>query len=152
MALAVLSLVGVIHGILLIVFPDPIALYDEIGPGRFLVAISGFLLVAVTLYFARAKRSHDLVEGRQPGAAGALRVMAALGVYVVLLDLMGFLFSTFGFLLILFSCLRSVSWRRNLLAAFLYSLVLYLVFVHAFNMELPRGLVIERWSVAQDAG
>jgi putative tricarboxylic transport membrane protein len=149
--LAGISLLGGIHGVLLIAYPDPVALYDEIGPGRFLVAVSGLLLVVAMLYVVRMRARADSLAS-QPEAARAVRVVAVLALYAVLLDLVGFLLATFGFLLALFACLRCSSWRRSLLTALAYSLVLYLLFVHALEMELPRGALLERWYAAQDVG
>ncbi len=147
LVLLALSALGVVQSIDLIIHPDPVALYDEVGPGRFVLVASLLLLIAAAVHLLRARRRPPAGAPAASGPArqGVVRTTGSLIVCVALMDLLGFVPATLLFLFLLFTFSGQRSWLRNALLAIVYVAVIYVVFVQVFNMELPRGWIAERW-------
>jgi putative tricarboxylic transport membrane protein len=111
------------------------------GPGFVpLVLAAAFSLVCVAL----------LVSGRRAPDAGApdvarlgwpkiVATMAALFVYALVLEPVGFVVATFLLLLFFFRALERQRWLAALAGALLTALVTYLVFKVWLNVQLPAG-------------
>lgn len=145
--LLLLSLLGVVQGADLILRPDPVALYDAIGPGRFVLVISAVLMVAGLTYLVRNRTPRPPGQATGPAHTSkkALYTTVSLVMYVALMDVLGFLLASILFLFLMFTFSRNKPWWRNAMLAIIYVLLIYALFVQVFDMELPRGLIAEKW-------
>lgn len=119
------------------------------GPG-FLPLVMALLLMSFSLWF--------LAQGLV-GPAGAFRVIrwkrqavlvACVFLYGILLDLLGFLLSTFVLMSVLFSLsfTEKHTWTKVLFLAAATALIGWLVFSVALKVPFPhaRLMVVQRWS------
>lgn len=71
----------------------------------------------------------------------AFSVLVSLVVYSALFERLGFLFSTFLFLVLLFRGISSQKWATSLIAAAGVSLLSYLIFDTWLMAQLPKGFL-----------
>jgi putative tricarboxylic transport membrane protein len=111
------------------------------GPGFFPVVLAAaFSLVCLTL-LVRAVRA-----GGEPAPAGArlgwrkiVATMAALFVYALLLEGLGFVIATFALLLFFFRALERQRWPVALLGSLATALLTYVVFKVWLHVQLPAS-------------
>ncbi len=71
-------------------------------------------------------------------AMGGMIVVLAL--YILLIEIVGYLIASPIFFLLLFRILGITSWLRNLGLSIVCSILLYIIFVHWLAMVFPRGI------------
>jgi putative tricarboxylic transport membrane protein len=141
-----MSLTGIVQGVYLIRTPDPYALYDKVGPGGSLILISSLLIITLIVHLIRHRK--DLSEEkREPTKEGTtrrlVRASVTIAIFIVLIDIIGFLPASMIFFFLILRFLGIQSWLRNAVLSIVFSLSIYLIFVQALNMELPGGLLLE---------
>ena len=116
------------------------------GPG-FLPLIMAFLLIALSLFvlakgLIRPVRPVSGIRWRRPAL-----VIASVFFYGLLLDLVGFLFSTFILMFILFGLLIRAKnrWPRVFLYATATAVVAWLIFSVALSVPFPSARVMAIW-------
>jgi putative tricarboxylic transport membrane protein len=117
------------------------------GPGSgFLPFWLGVLmaLLALILLFSAWRRPRDPKEGSPfPGGKPLLRVaavMVGLGVYISLMEVLGFLLNTFLFVSYLLGFVERERLPMTALVAFLTTAGLYLIFQVVLGITLPRNM------------
>lgn len=117
------------------------------GPGSgFLPFWLGVLMavLALILLFTAWRRTSDPEEGSPfPGGKPLLRVfavMAGLGVYISLLEVLGFVLNTFLFVSYLMGAVERERLPMTALTAFLTTAGLYLIFQVLLGITLPRNM------------
>ena len=122
----------------------PLGSFNDPGPG-FLPLLVGILLgVLSVICFLQARR-----EGLPSGAwfsrerwKNLAWVLAALLAYAAVLDLLGFLVSTFLLLVVLFRCgLEPQRWAWAIGGSAIASLSCYVVFELWLHTQLPPGIL-----------
>lgn len=117
------------------------ALSDPIGPGAFPGAV-GCVLVVLGLaaaIIAALGRNAEPTDIGQPAAVGVM--VAALVLYLVLLQPAGFLLTTMAFLVVLFAYLGERRWWVLVLVAVLFTVAVFVAFRYGLNVALPKGVV-----------
>jgi putative tricarboxylic transport membrane protein len=111
------------------------------GPGFFpLVLAAAFSLVCVALLVnALRVREAEAPPGAPLGWPKIVGAMAALFVYALLLEAIGFVAATFALLLFFFKTLERQRWVPAVAGALVTALVTYLVFKVWLNVQLPAG-------------
>ena len=111
------------------------------GPGFFPVVLAAaFSLVCVALLVnAMRKRDADAASGRRLVWPQIVATMAALFVYALVLELLGFVAATFALLLFFFKALERQRWVTAVAGSLVTALVTYLVFKVWLNVQLPAG-------------
>ena len=142
--LLVFSFVGLGEGIRLVSDIDPHTVYDALGPGWYVVSLSLLLMVTGAV--------HLIVHYREGVAAAAKAVVdkamtmkmiymvLAMALYILLIDIVGYLVSTPLFFLMEFRLAGITSWRRNIILTVIVSVVYYVTFVVYCDMVFPRGI------------
>lgn len=117
------------------------------GPGSgFLPFWLGVLmaLLALILLFNAWRRPSDSKEGSPfPGVKPLLRVvavMAGLGFYISLMEVLGFLLNTFLFVAYLMGAVERERLPMTALTAFLTTAGLYIIFQVFLGITLPRNM------------
>ena len=144
--LLVMSLIGIGQGVYLIRTPDPYAMYDKVGPGGSLILISSLIIVTLIVHLIRHRK--DLSEEKtDPIAEGTtrrlVRAVATIAIFIVLVDIIGFLPASMVFFLLMLRFLGVRSWPTSIVLSIVFSVSIYLLFVQALNMELPGGLLLD---------
>lgn len=105
--------------------------------------VAVLLLAAALVLLGRALTGRSLtLPGRLKGAdrARVLWVAALTGVYVVVVERLGFMAATAPYLLGFSLALGERRWARLVLFAVVVPVATYLVFDRTLNVPLPRGL------------
>jgi len=124
------------------------------GPGFFplvlgvLLAILGaLLLIKPWVERRKAERSKENRGTDETSAPGfwmnkrAFGVLVSLVIYSVVFERLGFLLSTFLFLVLLFRGISSQRWTISLITAVSVSLLSYLIFDTWLMAQLPKGIL-----------
>lgn len=115
---------------------------DMGDPGWIPRGVAACLLAAIVLLLVRALQGHSLVlPSRLVGAdrARVLWVAILTGVYVILLERVGFIATTAPYMLGFGLALGERRWGRLALFAVLVPVAIYLLFDTTLNVPLPRG-------------
>jgi len=115
------------------------------GPGLFplmmgilLSFLSLIILMSAILNKAAEKRKlAELWEGSN--WQKMLYTAGSLFVYPLVLDILGFLLTTFLLLVFLFRAIEPQKWRIAIGSSILISIAFYLVFDRTLQVQLPRG-------------
>ena len=143
MMMLVLSFVGLGEAIRLISDIDPHTVYDALGPGYYIL----FLSLALTATGA----THLIVHYRKGVAAEkvvvdkAMRIkmicmVLAMALYILPIDVIGYMIATPLFFLMEFRLAGITSWRTNIIVTVIVSAAYYFVFVEYCSMVFPRGI------------
>jgi len=144
--LAVISIVlGVIIFILASQFPD-VGRPDEPGPAFFPQLIAIFFLISGGLFIYRGRSSNDFVSfkvkdiesGR--GLFNLISVLILIGLYIYFFDILGFIESSFLFLIIVLSIL-DVGKLKSILVSAIVVFVMYYIFSELFLVPFPSGII-----------
>jgi putative tricarboxylic transport membrane protein len=123
--------------------------FQNPGPG-FFPFIAGLIqgVLAATAYFQARRAASSAKETRQPlwtnpgGVKKVVLTTIALLVYAVGMDYLGFLISTFLFLVFLLRTIEPQRWVLVILESLLASGVSYFIFDIWLKAQLPRGFFL----------
>jgi hypothetical protein len=140
-----ISLVASLEGLRIAMQPKaPWLIYDAIGPGVYLLLLGVGLLI-VALFHIAAQRKKNSREEQTTGTPGTQKrlmgMVAALALYVFLIDWMGFAPASFIFFLLEFRAVGMRSWRFNLALSLGLSATCYVVFVEFCSLVFPAGIL-----------
>ncbi len=124
----------------------------RLGPGSFQAPKSGFLIlvagvvlaclstaVFVQALFSRQEEREALWKGLQ--WSKGVRLLAASFAYALVLTRMGFLLSTFLFLLYLFKGLEPQRWHVAIVLSLITIVSSHLIFVLLLECQFPEGIL-----------
>ena len=111
------------------------------GPGFFPVVLAAaFSLVCLALLVGAVRgRDEDAPVAARLGWAKIVATMAALFVYALVLEVVGFVAATFALLLFFFRALERRRWPLALAGSLVTALLTYLVFKVWLHVQLPAG-------------
>jgi hypothetical protein len=98
--IVVVSLVGMAEGLRLIIYKDPYILYDPLGPGLYIIAISiGLLAIAVVHLFGHSKKlpTMERVPVDRKFRIRMISTVAVCALYIFLITIIGYLLATILF-------------------------------------------------------
>lgn len=141
------SIVFMALGILIVVESGKIsesAYGSSIGPKTFpmglgiiLIILSIMLLIETVKYRATYKIAEEHEDISSPNYKRFLIIFVAAVGYVLLLDKLGYVITTFVFLLIGFQTLEKGKWITSIIVAGAFSAVIYIGFVNVLGGSLP---------------
>ena len=137
-----LSLLGLVEGIRLIIYKDPMVVYDVLGPGFFVVLVSIGLMITGIFHITLNFRSPQVKKGaiERPLRNRMIQTALACAFYILLLDLVGYVPATIVFFLLEFRISGVKYWPVNFLLSSSLTTAFYLIFVRYFDMVFPRGI------------
>lgn len=112
---------------------------DVVGPRSFPLLLTGIALLLAIVFLYRALRDAETPRWRP---AERLRDLVPLGLlfgYVLALQPFGYILSTLVFVVVTMRAVGHPGWRGTILFAVGLTAVTYLLFEHAFDVELPPG-------------
>jgi hypothetical protein len=141
--LEVIGGAGIYEGLRLNLLPDTQSIQGAIRPGSYILIVSVFLVVTGIAYFLKHfKQKEDVkkVLGKAVKGRG-FGMLLILGIYILLIDVAGYLFASVVFFLLEFRMVGIRSLPKNVgLTAVLVG-VYYVVFVHFCSMSFPGGIL-----------
>ncbi len=120
--------------------------FSVFGPGpEFMPNVAGVLLVLLSLllFFNSWRGSSSLPEGFVPDRGGILRIgiiLASLGIYTALLDLVGYLPMTFAYAVFMLLAMWRARWYLSLAVATVITFGFYWAFVMVLGVPAPKGI------------
>lgn len=140
--IVVVSLVGMAEGLRLIIYKDPYVLYDPLGPGLYIIAISiGLLAIGVVHLFGYSKKlpTMERVPVDRKFRIRMISTVAVCALYIFLITIIGYLLATILFFFLVFRIEGIKSWPLTVVLSLVLSVLYDLVFVQYCRMVFPRG-------------
>lgn len=133
-------------GYLWMSFKLPFGKLDQPGAALFPVVVGVVWAAAslITLWEGWKMSRAEQVE--LPGGTDRNRLLATIGLllgYFLLLPLLGQIVTSTLFCLLLFRVLSKISWTRVVVYSLIMSVALNIVFIFAFKIPMPRGLLVD---------
>ena len=144
---SILLAIGIVtmgEALRLIVYKDPQALYDELGPGTYLLVISIALMVTGGIHliynYRKSKRMRIITLDKKLRNQ-MIGTILTFALYTFLVDVLGYLFATVIFFLLEFRIVGVKSWVVDIGLSLLLTATYYAVFVKLCGLVFPRGLL-----------
>jgi putative tricarboxylic transport membrane protein len=144
MSLIAISLVGMTEGLRLVMYKEPNTLYDPLGPGYYALAVSTCLLAVGVAYLVSRLRNPVQTEVVPVDRRMKVRLACTVGacvIYVVLINLVGYLLASIIFFVIEFKIEGPKSWLSVVVLSLVVSGLYYIVFVKLCRMVFPAGVI-----------
>lgn len=106
----------------------------------------GFLMIilSVALFFSRAKET-EAEKAKRAIPKKELLVLAAVFAmiffYILLFEMIGFIILTALFIFFCSWFLGYQKWKTNIIVSILFPVIMYIIFVNALGIALPRGIL-----------
>lgn len=142
--LIAISVVTMAEGLRLVIYKEPNTLYDPLGPGYYALAVSVCLLAVSVAYLVTHFRNPPQIEMVPVDRRMRIKLVstiAACGIYVVLIGIIGYLLATIVFFFLEFRVEGFRSWVSVVIMSLVLSGLYYLVFVRLCHMVLPAGVI-----------
>jgi hypothetical protein len=122
---------------------DPTTVYDVVGPGFYILFLSILLLAAGVAHLVAHIKKGPLVERVATDKELRMKMLGMLvmlGLYLVLINVLGYLVATVIFFLAEFRLAGVKSWRTCVLLTIGVTAGYYFVFIEYCSMVFPRGI------------
>ncbi|MEM1504743.1 tripartite tricarboxylate transporter TctB family protein [Domibacillus sp. 8LH] len=111
---------------------------SNVGPDIFPIGLGILLiLLSIKLFIEAVKNKQDGRGGEKPDYKRFFIIFAAAILYIVLLEPLGYVITTFLFLLIGFQVLERGGWLKSIVIAAAFSFGVYYIFVGLLQGSLP---------------
>lgn len=144
-----LGLIVVALGILYLLasLAYPLGDFKKPGPGFFPTAMAVLLILGGLRLALRASRQRETDQASQSKwdlskIRNVLNVVLGTAIYLILMPAIGFLTTTFFFLVFMFKILGSRGWLATAAASAVISLVFYWFFIKVLLLTAPEGLFL----------
>lgn len=141
--LLVFSFVCIFEGIHLVIYKDPHTLFDPIGPGFYVLTLSTFLMaVGFVHLIVNYKKNLDTekVTISREMRKRMINMTAVLAIYILLINIIGYLLASIIFFLLEFRIVGIKSWPISIILTLLFTACFYVLFVHYCDMIFPHGI------------
>jgi len=140
----VFSLVAMAEGLRLIVHKDPYMLYDPLGPGFYIFALSAGLMTVGVVHLIvnyRKSPSAEKVSVSKEMRRHLFSSIMVLAIYILLIDFAGYLVATLIFNFVELKIAGVKSWGANFILTLILTIGYYVIFVKCCEMVFPRGIL-----------
>jgi putative tricarboxylic transport membrane protein len=116
------------------------------GPG-FLSLLAGIALILLSLsvlisaLFPKEKAVSSSISPDPGSLKRLLFALVAMFAYGLVMNILGYLLTTFIFMLFMSRLIEPKGWRTALIMALVTSVLTYIIFVVLMEVQLPRGLL-----------
>jgi putative tricarboxylic transport membrane protein len=144
MIILIVGSLSIIEGIRL-TLQKSLQLYDIVGPGLYNVGIGILLLFLGVIYVLfRPRRSGDAEKKMEERGyrLTMINMVCILAGYILLIDLVGYLFSTLLFFILMHRVVGYRSWMLNVAVSAGLTLSFYVIFVRLLDMMFPSGTLL----------
>ena len=142
----IVGLIAVVEGLRLAFQPKaPWMIYDGLGPGLYLFILGVSLLIVAMVHTVIQLRKRVTPQAGKvhPGLSVQLLVMvAALAVYIFLIDLVGYPAASIVFFLLVFRTVGIKSWPLTMVLSLGLATVYYVAFVRLCDLVFPHGFLL----------
>ena len=139
----IVAFVTMVEGLRLVFQPRaPGMIYDSLGPGGYLFILSLGLLVTGAAHLIAQYRKTVLRERVRADRGTRMQLwgmMAALAIYISLIDRVGYAPASIVFFLVTFRMVGIKSWPFNMAMSLGLATIYYVVFVKLCDLVFPQG-------------
>jgi hypothetical protein len=143
-----IGLIGLAEGLRLTQNIDPDAITDVLGPGYYIFFLGLILMIAgITHLFLHDRKTvsmkqeaSDRETGKQKVNLIVLYMAVVLVIYLVAINIAGYLVATPIFFLLEFRLAGVKSWNRNVILTLALTAAFYLIFINYCRMVFPPGV------------
>lgn len=117
--------------------------YDGLGPDRYLIAVGIIILllgIALIVQGSSEMRESKMQSTEEPGSNRHFWLLGAVCAYAMMIWLFGYAISTFAFFVAALWIMGQCDWRWNLSSAVALTVAFVLIFEHAADISLPKGI------------
>jgi len=142
----VLGLISMAEGLRLITHKDPYVLYDSLGPGFYIFALSISLITVGIVHIIINYRKFPKMESVEISKEMKIQMLSTimvLTIYVFLIGIVGYLVATLVFFFLEFRVVGIKSWRNNFILTLILTIAYYITFVKFCGMVFPEGIYFE---------
>jgi putative tricarboxylic transport membrane protein len=147
--LLIVGLITLVEGLRLVEGGDPNAITDVLGPGYYDCFLGAILMITGVVHLAVSYAG--VIKMKSDGLNSAIRIQginrAALYMvlvfflYIVLIDILGYLIPTLLFFLLEFWLAGVKSWKTNVALTLIVTFVFYAIFIRYCRIVFPDGLL-----------
>jgi len=133
---------AVVDGFRLQANERPDAMFDDIGPDRYIIGLGGVLALIGLLMMLERRPVEALATGEDERASGVppyVLLLAITAVYALAIPYAGYTISTLVFLVLAFWVAGVTSLVRSLVYGVITAAVFWWLFIRLTAMPLPRG-------------
>lgn len=137
------GLISLVESLRLISYEDPPLVKDLLGPGYYLLLMSIGMLVTGIIHIHHHRKEHAVAK-EKTNKEMRIRLFSSFltcALYLVLIDLIGYLIATIVFFIVMFRIVGIRSWPYNVFLSAFLSVAFYFVFVKFSSMVFPRGIL-----------
>lgn len=109
-------------------------------PFIFGLVLIGFSIILFVVSLVAVKKPSENFFAQKDSLRKILLAVGALLVYIILLPYTGFLVITSLFIVFMFRFIEPANWTSTILAAFLTTVICYVLFELWLGVQLPRGI------------
>jgi hypothetical protein len=142
-SVVIFGLASMAEGLRLATFKDPYILYDPLGPGLYILALSiGMVTVGVVHFLGNYRRTSEVkyLKGNKKKRIQVLSAVTVLVIYNFLIIFVGYLTATVTFYFLGLRVAGVKSWRVSLILAAAFTTFHYIMFVRFAKIVFPRGI------------
>lgn len=138
------SFILVLFALLMCYLSLNLSLWGDDGPGNGLFPFMSGLVLGLCGLFLFAKellKTRTINESNEIDKRKVLLYIFALLAYAILFKWLGFLLTTFFYILLMLKILEKGTWRSSLIISSLVTVILCLIFYVVMDIPLPFGIL-----------
>jgi hypothetical protein len=136
--LLIVGLITLVEGLRLVEGGDPNAITDVLGPGYYDCFLGDVSYAGVIKMKSDGLNSAIRIQGIN---RAALYMVLVFFLYIVLIDILGYLIPTLLFFLLEFWLAGVKSWKTNVALTLIVTFVFYAIFIRYCRIVFPDGLL-----------
>jgi hypothetical protein len=138
----VAGLASMIEGLRVVALWKIRGMSEPVGPGYYLCFFSVLLMIVGVSHIVANYNKIPKAEKRK--VHGSMRIkmismVVVLGIYIVAINLVGYIVATLCFFLLEFRVVKIKSWGTNIILSLVMTAIYYFVFVKGCEMIFPPG-------------
>ncbi len=111
-----------------------------LGPEVFPKVISIILFVLGIILFITSKNKNEKIYVYN--SQHTFSIIFTFGIYIYVLEKLGYLISTILFAFAVMSILKNTSYKTRIIYSIVFTVGLYILFTYLFRVSLPKGIFV----------
>lgn len=146
MIFSIIGLLGLYEGIRLARARDLSAVQDSLGPAGYIIMIGLALIIAgaihIIINYKKDIDNKKVIVSKEEKITlrMVITIYVSLVVYCLLINFIGYLFSSLIFFLLMFQ-IFGFKWFVNAILSVVLSLTFYILFEYLLTMSFPKGML-----------
>ena len=141
-----IGLVSMREALLSIIYKNPQTLYDPLGPGFYILLLSGAMMtigfIHLFINYRKVLSIEKLAVSNELGkrVKRVISMIVVFAIYIFLINIVGYLVATIFFFILEFRIVGIKSWATIVILSLVITAVYYVVFIRYCNIVFPKGI------------